>query len=258
MWLVYIQFLFGNEMPEKQTMLTVFFRGSSMFLFVGKWTKTSPVCVAKYSWFSHVFNIFLWCLRGDIHGKPWRVVFGLSRSFFRGWFCSCWRELCVFQVIWHSPFVVASCINSWRIIASGIRIDLEGKNFADWVPRFLNSKMSSSITHKESVQTLNNDWSTWSLTNEPHLKNKALVRACWPLFSLKKAGYWIKHWNPGSFPNASHLLRRTCKAQVLGSGEKGLTESKLAAMRVVSEEMAVGNAIFDKDDSMTIKVARVL
>ena len=36
MWLVYIQFLFGNEMPEKQTMLTVFFRGSSMFLFVGK------------------------------------------------------------------------------------------------------------------------------------------------------------------------------------------------------------------------------
>ena len=138
----------GMRCLKKRTMLTVFFWGSSMFLFVGKWTKTSPVCVAKYWWFSHVFNIFLWCLRGDIHGKPWRVVFGLSRSFFRGWFCSCWPELCVFPVIWHSPFVVASCINSWRIIASGIRIDLEGKNVADRVPRFLNSKMSSSITQE--------------------------------------------------------------------------------------------------------------
>ena len=37
MWRVYIQFLFGNEMPEKQTIF--FFKGSSMFLFLRKWTK---------------------------------------------------------------------------------------------------------------------------------------------------------------------------------------------------------------------------
>ena len=89
-----------------------------------------------------------------------------------------------------------------------------------------------------------------ALTN-PTSKNKAVVRACWPLFSLKTAGYWIKHWNLGSFPNASHLLRRTCKAQVLGSGERGLTDSKLAVVRVVSEEMAVGNAFIDMDDNQS-------
>lgn len=99
---------------------------------------------------------------------------------------------------------ICSCIMhqliSWWIIDSDWSEREECRRQSPYVFFwFLNSKMSSSITQKDSVQILDNDWSTWPSTNEPHLKNKALVRACWPLLSLKKAGYWIKHWDLGFF-----------------------------------------------------------
>ena len=131
-------------------------------------------------------------------------------------------ESCVFSGWFdtHHLYIVASCISSSHD-ESLIRIDLKGTN--DRAPTlfwFLNSKMPSSITQKNSVQTLDNDWSTWPGTNEPHFKNKAVVRACWPLFSLKKASYWIKHWNPGSFQmlhiSSGELAKHKYLAQARG------------------------------------------
>ena len=98
---------------------------------------------------------------------------------------------------------ICSCIMhqliSWWIIDSDWSEREECRRQSPYAFLVLKSKMSSSTTQNNSVQTLDSDWSTWPRTNEPHLKNKAVVRACWPLFSLKKAVYWIKHWNPGSF-----------------------------------------------------------
>lgn len=150
---------------------------------------------------------------------------------------------------------ICSCIMhqliSWWIIDSDWSEREECRRQSPYAFLVLKSKMSSSITQKNSVQILDSDWSTWPRTNEPHLKKQGLSKGLLTIVFSQESrllNQTLKSW---IFPNASHLLRRTCKAQVLGSGEKGLTDSKLAAMRVVSEEMFVGNAFFDKDDNQS-------